>query len=330
MRPVILLTVRPVESDFRYPLASELNALGHPAEYIFLKRQPLVTDMATGTIETWSLGGLFRHFAGLRRRPADRRPVVFNSTNLAFPWTSIGLRAVSGTRWCLDMHDELLYGATGWQRAKMATAQRMLVAQSDMIVHASPSLAALFPTSHHIGNASSLAMRPKVDPDPLRVLVLASIDDRFDFDALAEGARVAADHVFEVHGRIQRDDDANRARLEAICAERPNVRYMGPYSDATLPDLLSHYIVSFAPYRTDTALTEYIDPLRFYHCLASGVGIVSTPIAQARRMSDRITLLCDIADLPTKLAEAAARPVSAARSWRDVAQAVSRLIADLR
>lgn len=321
---IVVLTVRPMESDFRYPLAQELSALGHKVVYVLLQREPLVTDMTTNTTERWSLGRLLRYFTAMRRQ--KQRPVVFNSTNLAFPWLSIALRSLSGTRWCLDMHDRLLYNTPGLKGVRMAIDQWFLAASSDWIVHAAPNLQKLFPRSQHIGNGSSLTPLPKQDATPARVLVLASIDWRFDFDALAAAATACPNRQFEIHGRVHRGDTACQAQLEAIVSAHDNIVYSGPYSDVSLPELLSRYVVSFAPYKTDFELTGYIDPLRFYHCLASDVGIASMPIAQAIEMREHVEVVERIEDIDAALDRAMAKRHGPIRTWRQVAAHVSEIL----
>lgn len=320
----IVLTCRPASSDFRFHLARELSGLGHRVTYIFLKRRPTVTDLETGQAQQWSLGKLVAYFVGLRRRsPA---PIVFNSTNLAFPLMSVGLRLLSGTRWCLDMHDDLLYGSKGVRRFRMAALQALLVSQSDLIVHAAPTLKTLFPRSRHVGNGSSLTRLSKTREDPRRILIMASLDERFDFALMRQAAERCPERSFEVYGRISQNDPAVARALDALLAEVPNVSYHGPYSDPELPDLLARYLVAFAPYKVGDRLTDYIDPLRFYHCLASGTGLVSTAIPQALAMRDRIEVLENLDQLDAALARAAQQRGGPVRTWRQVAERVAELV----
>jgi hypothetical protein len=327
--PLILLTCRPAASDFRYHLAVALAELGHPVTYIFLKRRPVVTDMTTKRSEQWSLGRLVRYFAGLRSLKRRDRPVVFNSTNLAFPLLSVLLRRVSGTAWCFDMHDDLLYNATGLARAKASVAQHVMLSQSDAIVHAAPTLKRLFPRSRHIGNGSALEPLPKVGTDGARVLILASLDGRFDFAFMADAARLNPDRRFEIWGRVSQNDRAIQRDLDALIAAHGNISYHGAYSDPDLPALLARYAVAFAPYKTASRLTEFIDPLRFYHCLASGTGLVSTPIPQALAMADQIDIAADANEVDIALRNAIARKHGKTRTWRDVAETLVPILNDM-
>jgi hypothetical protein len=322
-RHFIVLTCRPADSDFRYHLARELHALGHRVTYIFMKRSPLVTDFDTGTTEGWSIGRLLRYFRDLRK--LSEKPVIFNSTNLAFPWASILLRAISGTFWCFDMHDNLLYESTGWRRRRYIVEQACVVGQSDLVVHAAPTLQKLFPQSVHLGNGSSLQPEPKVGEDSSRVLIIASLDGRCNLDMMEAAAKACPDRRFEIYGRIWADAQFQK-RFDALIAGAPNLSYHGAYNDLQLPGLLANYLVCFAPYKVDDPLTDYIDPLRFYHCLASRTGLVSTAIPQALAMRDRIEVIEDVAGLDAALDRAIAHRDRPGTSWRDVAEKLVAII----
>lgn len=282
---IVLLTCRDPATDFRLPLAQELQAIGHDVSYIFLKRRPVLVNMARPQERMeFSLPSFLSY---MRRTFRPRSPLlVFNSTNLAFPGLSLFLRALIGGFWCLDMHDDLLYGKTGRARTKAKIAQKMLVAGSDLLVHAAPTLKELFPSSHHLGNASTLEAVPRPVAEYSKVLVLASIDERMDFSFFATAAKSAPDLTFDIYGRISGDDPAVKAQVESLLAEAPNVTYKGGYVNSDLPDLLGRYTVTFAPYVAISPLTRYIDPLRYYHCLNSGMEVVSTAIPKAEDFGD--------------------------------------------
>lgn len=274
------MTCRDPKVDFRRVLAEELQALGHDVAYVFMKRRPTVVEMSDPTVvRDFSIGG-FLAFA--RREFAGVSPLLFlNSTNLAFPGVSRVLRALCGGLWCFDMHDDLLYEIKGWRRAKSLAARRVLLGGSDFMIHAPPKVAELFPLSHHVGNASSIEAIDRPAPDWSRVLILASVDERFDFDLVAQTAAANPDLRFDIFGHVSSSDAQTNAAFSALTAE-PNVSYEGAYKNEDLPHLLARYAVTVAPYRTGTPLTYFIDPLRYYHCLNSGMEVISTDIPKAR------------------------------------------------
>lgn len=277
---IALLTCRDPATDFRLPLAQELQSLGHEVSYIYLKRRPVLVEMSDR--ENKREFSLTEFLPYMTKRFRAKRPVLFfNSTNLAFPALASLLRLLCGGLWFLDMHDDLLYGKKGLPRLKARIAQRILIAGSDKIVHAAPTLKELFPSSIHLGNASTMTALERPNADFRRILVLASIDERLDFELLTAAARLNPNLAFDIYGQIAGGDAAIKSRVEGMESSTANIRYMGPYVNADLPRILSDYAVTLAPYVTDSPLTYYIDPLRYYHCLNSGMEIISTAIPKA-------------------------------------------------
>jgi hypothetical protein len=323
MLDIIILTVRERNKDFRFPLFEELAALGHRVDYVFLNRRPQFTSTQVVGSQVMSLSAFLCYMAGMRRR--GRKPVVLNSTNLVYPGLTTLLRLLAGGGWVLDMHDDLLYDSRGWRRLANRLRLRVLLANSDMIVHAAPTLVRQFPRSQHIGNGSSLKPLPKVDVDPKRVLVMSSFDGRFDVEFMRAAAQASPTYRFDLYGHVVAGSGIQPAFAELLRTCH-NVRHLGSYSDPQLPELLAHYRLSFAPYKVRHHLTDYIDPLRFYHCLNSGVAVVSTAIPQALAMPDNIHVVRDPAEVPVALAWATVRPVTPVRNWRDVAKRLVTLV----
>ena len=284
--PIVLLTCRDRPVDFRAPLADELAALGNEIYYVFLKRRPAVTGPGESAAQEMSFPSFVAFMIRLCRR--SKSTLIFNSTNLAFPFVSAGLRALCGGLWCFDMHDDLLYDYTGWHRARSRIGLWVVENSSHLIVHGAPTLGELFPGSHHLGNASVLQPIYRERPDFSRVLIIASLDERFDFRLVASVAAMLPGKRFELFGRISRNDPAIAANLHALLAANPNIEYFGPYTDSDLPSLLARNPVMFAPYKMGSNLTRYIDPLRYYHCLNSGMEVVSTDIPQAHVLAEHL------------------------------------------
>ncbi len=287
---VLLLTCRDPATDFRLALAQELQALGHDVTYAFLKRRPVVTELSSpNSSRNFSLLSFF-YYARMEFKQHSSL-IVLNSTNLTFPLMSLLLRNTCGGLWCFDMHDDLLYGSTGAARRKAAIAQRVLLHGSDFVVHAAPTLKELFPASHHLGNASSIARIARSRPQFDRLLILSSLDARLDFDFLAAAAAANPNLDFHIYGQVSQGDRCIAQRLDRLVSQCPNVSYRGPYVNAGLPSILGDYAVSLAPYIAHSPLTRYIDPLRYYHCLNSGMELISTDIPKARDLGDLLHIV---------------------------------------
>jgi hypothetical protein len=282
-----VFTCRDPRSDFRMPLVEELRSR-YETYYIWLKRRPAVTRPGTaGTPEEMSLIGFLMF---IRRIRADNRiNVYFNSTNTSFPITTLLLKLIASAGvWCLDMHDDLRYHYAGLRRLRTRLAIVLLRASADVIVHAGPTLTELFPRSLHLGNASHVQPLPHQGVGTRDILIIASFDERFDFDFLSELAASCPSTDFHLHGWTRRDDPVTPGRISRIIGQHSNLHYHGPYTLDDLPRILGAYRISFAPYRTNTELTRFIDPLRFYHCLNAGLEVISTDIPQARFMNESV------------------------------------------
>jgi len=288
-RTVFLLTCRDAETDFRRPLAEALAAIGHEVFYIRLQRRPTLNRIGGDGPQTVSMPA-FVAWMIRACRSADR-PLVFNSTNLVFPWLTTLLTTLCGGLWCFDMHDDLLYDKLGANRIRASRAQRRKLASSDLVVYAAATLSERFPEARHLGNASDMV--PAAHPffDASRVLILASLDQRVDFDFLDEVARLNPSVEFVIVGQVAEGANTIAARLFRSTDHHRNIVYRGPYDSAGLIGLMAEFSLSLAPYRVNSRLTRYIDPLRYYHCLNSGLELLTTDIPQAHRLTERLHIL---------------------------------------
>ena len=262
----------------------------------------------------------------------DKVNIYFNSTSTVFPVLTAFLRLVARSGvWCLDMHDDLLYHYAGVKRIRAYFGIIIMRLFSDVTVHASPRLAELFPDSQHLGNASHilpLSRDVATDTDN-KVLVLASFDERADFEFLSKVAALCPATQFHLHGWTRHGDDLTPERISTICARHENVLYCGPYAQDDLATILREFRISLAPYVTDIRMNRYIDPLRFYHCLNSGLELISTSIPQAVHMQKWIHIVHD----PAECADTLAKLQSGALAMRDTytpiswQQRVDRLVA---
>jgi hypothetical protein len=323
-----VFTCRDPRTDFRLPLVDALRQ-NHETYYIWLRRRPVVSGPNSGDpFVEMSLGALLRFMRGIRRDGAIN--VYINSTNTYFPGMSALLKLASPPGiWCFDMHDDLRYHNTGLKRWREERIIAFLGRLSDVVVHAAPTLQELFPHSVHLGNASDILPVTPIADDG--ILIIASFDERFDFKFVSQLAAACPQMIFNLHGWTRPRDEDTTARLVALAGGRENIKYRGPYAMADLPGILKRYRVSVAPYRTDTLLTRYIDPLRFYHCLNAGLEVISTDIPQARHMRDWVHVVSDVTDCAATLAavqrgEAARQPNYKPITWDQRAEELLAII----
>ncbi|MDQ2764477.1 MAG: hypothetical protein M3Y22_13685, partial [Pseudomonadota bacterium] len=278
----------------------------HNTYYIWLRRRPVISGpTASDPAIEMSLSGFLRF---IRKLTHDNMiNVYFNSSNTYFPGLSTVLRLVAATGiWCLDMHDDLRYHNTGFKRWRETLIISLLRRLSHVTVHAAPTLQELFPDSQHLGNASNILPLARANSVTNDVLIIASFDERFDFEFLSKLAQARPELQFHLYGWTRPDATATMQQIKAIDTDFVNIHYHGPYNMADLPSILAAYQVSVAPYRINTLLTRYIDPLRFYHCLNAGLEVISSDIPQARYMHDWLHVVPNVA--------ACARTLAAIRS----------------
>jgi hypothetical protein len=294
----VLLTCRDPSSDFRLPLVDALKKFG-PCDYIWLRRRPVVTTH-DGARREMSLVQFLAYIAGQKQN--TEIPVYINSTNTSFPFSTLLLRFLAPRGiWCFDLHDDLRYSRRGVKCAYASFAMWLQQRFSDLTFHAAAKLGELFPDSRHLGNASHLVSLERRQDIRRQVLVLFSLDERFDFDLMRSVAQRCPDVVFDIDGQVSQNDPVIRHRLEKLIACCPNVRYHGAYTTEQLPNILLQYRVLFAPYRTDHLSTRYIDPLRFYHGLNTAMEVITTAIPQALAMQEHLWLIADADEFVTAL-----------------------------
>jgi len=304
---IFLFTCRPRRTDFRLPLAQALGA-DYDTWYIFLKRRPIVQrpdeNAPASEMSFWAFLAWF-----FRASHEGTANFYLNSTNTAFPVVTFVLWLIGGRGvWCMDMHDDLTYDSVGWRHWQAVLAVWLQTRLADVTVHAAETLIELFPFSRHLGNASQVRPLDRVRIDHTRVLILASLDHRFDFNFMVRAAQSSPTFYFDIYGQISQDDSRVQAKLDYLIETAPNIAYRGPYGLADLEAILARYAVTLAPYRTGVRLTRYLDPLRFYHCLNSGMELITTRIPQAERWEEAVHLVTSPADVAIILAQLSEGP----------------------
>lgn len=287
-----ILTCREESTDFRRPLASVLRDRGFETYYVWLRRWPVVAGPTDADSPRTISFPHFLQFMMNFRSHRNAVNIYVNSTNTSFPLISLMLRLLGAPGiWCLDVHDNLLYDSYGIARLREAIALKVLERGSHILVHAARTLNELFPHSHHLGNASHIRPIFRDVTDFRKVLITASMDNRFDFELMDSASARCPAIEFHIYGQVNKNDSGVRARLQSLCAQRKNIHYHGPYVLTELPGILQSYTVAFAPYDALSPLTRYIDPVRYYHCLNSGMEVVTTPIPQAACLNEALHII---------------------------------------
>ncbi len=292
-------STRIYERDFRKYFIEALRAIGHDVRHIRIGRVTIVTNPPGEPIKFHGLVGFFRLLRFLRAEvAADARNVYFDSTDGCTFLRLLTLHAFLPTgTWCMDIYDNLLFDYRGLKRFKRWLSVTCLSFISPIHLICSRELLRLFPKAEFLAKAAHTRHSDRDHANWKDLVVLASVDRRFDFDFVKKIAAEAPDRAIYIHGRIVNNDAAVRRKMEDLCSEKSNVIYRGEYQFEDIDAILAPYAVGFAPYVTRSELTDYIDPDKYYFFLSSGMEVISTDIPQARHMSEHIHIAVAPSDL---------------------------------
>jgi len=118
-------------------------------------------------------------------------------------------------------------------------------------------------------------------PHPL-VGMFGVFDQRVDARALRAAARRSPQATFVVLGPVMdRDPDEFR--------DVPNLRFFGAVPYAELPGHVCHFDLCILPYVVDES-TRNINPLKLKEYLASGKPVIASPLPEALRLAEYLTV----------------------------------------
>lgn len=108
-----------------------------------------------------------------------------------------------------------------------------------------------------------------------RIGFFGVIDERMDLDLVAGIARARPEWNLVMIGPVVKIDPLDLPTI-------PNIHWLGSKPYAALPSYLHHFDVGFMPFAINEA-TRFISPTKTPEFLASGLPVVSTPIADVVR-----------------------------------------------
>lgn len=261
-----------------------------------------------------------------------RRPILWASLPSAVAALgTAGERAV--VYYCGDDFGAL----SGVDHAPVLEMERRLVARADLVIAASPALAARFPAAktHLVPHGvdfdlfAAPAARPADLPDGPVAGFYGSISDWLDIEMIARAAKALPDWRFVFVGAVHTDI--------AALTQLPNVVFLGPRPHPALPGYVQNWTVSLIPFR-DTPQIRACNPLKLREYLASGTPVAATRFPALAPYEDKVSAIDPGGDLaPAILTAAAASPEAAAarraavagESWDVRAQEVERLLSRL-
>jgi hypothetical protein len=321
-----LLSVRAHEADFRQFLLAALRRRGHAAWHVHIGRITRVTGAEGPPVEFAGAAGFPALIRFLQACARDAELAVFiDSTGPYVPARSLALRAGLGPGlWCYDIFDNMAYDYRGLMRLRTRAAIRLLSSMSPVLLTLSAETLRLFPRAVHLDNAAHIGRIARRDPNFRDLLLLSSIDARFDAPFVRRVAELAPERNIVLYGRA-----GSPQALEQLRCGLPNIDYRGAFRYDDIAAILAPYALALAPYAVDP-LTEFINPDKYYYFLNSGMEVISTDIPQARRMRERIHIAGspqDVLAIAERVARDPARRRNAAGPCLGWDQRASELLA---
>jgi glycosyltransferase involved in cell wall biosynthesis len=177
----------------------------------------------------------------------------------------------------------------------IATSTAILEARS-AFVSASTLLTHGVDLGHFSRAAPDLSSPLAALPHPL-VGMFGVFDRRVHGQALKAAARLSPQATFVVLGPVV-DRDPGEFR------DVPNLRFPGAVPYADLPRHVPHFDLCVLPYVIDES-TRNINPLKLKEYLATGKPVIASPLPEAVRLAEYLTL-ADPEDFPRAVASALA------------------------
>jgi hypothetical protein len=224
-------------------------------------------------------------------RASELAPVFVDTTGACLPIRSLILRGLLRGLWCFDIYDDLLYDLRSVQRLQRKLNVWLLAKYSSLKFVLSRDTLRLFPDAYHLDNAAHTRRINRSDQCFSDLVILFFIDKRFDFKLVRDLAEMVRHLKIHLYGRLYAQDCSLKPQLEELCAKCPNVIYHGEYRFDDVEAIISPFGIGFTPYIVQNALTEFINPDKYYLFLNSGMEVISTDIPQARRLTDCIHIV---------------------------------------
>ncbi len=282
---IILSTNSP--HGYRSHLADALREQGLIVTFVHLKRAPIIYLTSHDEGRTTDLAS----FVMWLRKSCQDHPatLIINSTTTSYPFWSLLLKSICGGLWCFDLYDNFaVVHQDAARRFYEGILQKILAWSSDFVIRPSLTSVEVVPRSLYLPSASHVRPVERVSPDFSKVLILASFEQRTDFQFIEQTARACPQRQFHLLGRMI---DMAEQEIARLLQANDNIKYFGAYQDADLGQILGGYAIMFAPYLANNFYTRYIDPNRYRHGLNSGLEVVTTEVPFSHVLGDRLHIV---------------------------------------
>ncbi|MBX9606755.1 MAG: hypothetical protein K2Y51_11070 [Gammaproteobacteria bacterium] len=303
MRLIVLARDR-YENYFRRGLLEAAERDGVEVRYVgFRPREGQIDLVEHGqVVRSLPLSASPRRIVEFARSGGDAsETVLLNTTGYKWFWHVLWLRyAIPRSLLIFDVHDWLFYEAVFPKLLLMRSIDWLYRMTSDGVMVLSAELLPHYPGSFLLDNASHVQERETDKSQAREVALIASVDNRLDFELIERLIELLPDVKFHFHGWVQSHLHGVSARFESLCRHE-NVVYHGPYQNADLDTLLAPYRIGLIPYAVSNHINRYVNPDKIYHYLRAGMEVVATPIPQALRMQEHVHLADTAAEFASRI-----------------------------
>lgn len=303
MRLIVLARDR-YENYFRRGLLEEAERDGVEVRYVgFRPRESLIDLVEHGQVaRSLPLTTSPRRIVEFALGGGDAsETVLLNTTGYKWFWQVLYLRySIPRSFLIFDVHDWLFYEAVFPKLLMMRSIDWLYRLTSDGVMVLSAELLPHYPGSFLLDNASHVKEREMNASQTREVALIASFDNRLDFELVGQLIELLPDVRFHLHGWVQAQLAGVGARFESLCRHE-NVVYHGPYQNAELDTLLAPYRIGLIPYAVSNQINRYVNPDKIYHYLRAGMEVVATPIPQALRMQEYVHLASTATEFASRI-----------------------------
>lgn len=230
-------------------------------------------------INAWIMGFTIRR---IRKTVEDEKAVLINAFNPVFGhFTKKSWKGIPSIYYC---YDEI--SGTIWSGKWGKIYEQKFAGTTDQIITSSETLASKFEGKHRrihaVKNGVNLEIFAGMKQEKTKTNKLGyigAVDDRIDFELLAEVALAMPDFTFEMVGTL-------KVAIPDFCP--PNILFLGSKDQRELPAFLGTWDLCLIPF-VKTPLTKAIYPLKINEYLMSGKPVVTTSFTDLSEFAGLIT-----------------------------------------
>lgn len=187
-----------------------------------------------------------------------------------------------------DIYDYLYYDEQNmWRLLRFKVIDKIYQLCSNKIFVLSYQLCKTYKKAIWLNNASHIIRIAHKKNCHNRLGLLGSFDRRTDFRLLECIARNMPNIEIVLYGWTKAHAEI-KERIIQLISNNKNIKYCGEYRIDESYRLLSTIDIGLAVYTTDSILTKYINPDKFFYYLCYGLEVISTPIPAAIQLRDWI------------------------------------------